>query len=147
MKIGILCEGGMTDEPVLRLVLGNLFPEIDFVIKGVSKRIIFEAADIELKTAIPAGHVQRYFMGSQETIFRKRLNKFELSKATKIFAVFPLLAGHQDWNRACYIAHEPKTIPATAQNRARQAAQRLSAQAPERRCPLKVHPVLFRAGG
>ena len=43
--------------------------------------------------AIPAGHVQRYFMGSQETIFRKRLNKFELSEATKIFAVFPLLAG------------------------------------------------------
>lgn len=49
MKIGILCEGEMTDEPVLKLLLGSLFPELDFEVKGVSKKIIFQAADAELK--------------------------------------------------------------------------------------------------
>lgn len=48
MKIGILCEGEMTDEPVLKLLLESLFPEIEFIIRGVSKAIIFKAADVEL---------------------------------------------------------------------------------------------------
>lgn len=61
MKIGILCEGEKTDEPVLRLLLGSLFPEIDFVVRGVSKKIIFQAADAELKRMFDS-NVERFLV-------------------------------------------------------------------------------------
>jgi len=45
MTVGILCEGGETDAPVLELILSHLFPDTTFVICGVSKRAIFDAGD------------------------------------------------------------------------------------------------------
>ena len=49
MKIGILCEGERTDQPVLELVIKTLFPRIDLYVKGTDKKVIFTAADLEIK--------------------------------------------------------------------------------------------------
>jgi hypothetical protein len=48
MKIGVVCEGGFTDEPVLKLLLEHLFPDTTFLIKGVDKAIIFRTGDVVL---------------------------------------------------------------------------------------------------
>lgn len=55
MKIGILCEGERTDEPVLRLLLEHLFPTHEFMIKGRSKAAIFSAGDIDLAALFDEG--------------------------------------------------------------------------------------------
>lgn len=51
----MLCEGEMTDGPVLNQLLEHQFPHVSFNIRGVSKRVIFEAADIELAKLYHAG--------------------------------------------------------------------------------------------
>jgi hypothetical protein len=55
MRIGIMCEGEKTDEPVLRLLLEHMFPAHQFQIKGVSKAAIFSAGDIELARMFEQG--------------------------------------------------------------------------------------------
>jgi hypothetical protein len=55
MRIGILCEGEKTDEPVLRLLLEHIFPAHEFLIKGVSKAVIFSGGDIELARLFAQG--------------------------------------------------------------------------------------------
>jgi hypothetical protein len=48
MKIGILCEGELSDKPTLKVLLEDQFPGIDFLIQGVDKAVIFRTADVEL---------------------------------------------------------------------------------------------------
>lgn len=55
MRIGILCEGEKTDEPVLRLLLEHVFPAHEFLIRGVSKAVIFSGGDIELARLFDQG--------------------------------------------------------------------------------------------
>lgn len=62
MKIGILCEGEKTDEPVLKLLLESLFPQIDLVVRGVSKKFIFEHADTALKLMFEDSNVERFLV-------------------------------------------------------------------------------------
>src|SRR5437762_334027 len=59
MKIGILCEGEFTDEPVLKTLLQSQFPEVDFFIRGVSKAIIFTNPDGELISMFNTKKVER----------------------------------------------------------------------------------------
>lgn len=47
--IGILCEGEMTDAPVVQTILEHLFPNVSFTVRGVSKKVIFDMIDIELR--------------------------------------------------------------------------------------------------
>ena len=51
MKIGILCEGELTDAPVLKTLLQSQFSAVDFFIRGVSKAIIFTEADLLVREA------------------------------------------------------------------------------------------------
>jgi hypothetical protein len=55
MTIGILCEGDLTDVPVLKLFLEHLFPEHNFIFKGLPKKVIFEFADRELMLLFEQG--------------------------------------------------------------------------------------------
>lgn len=55
MRIGILCEGTFTDAPVLRALLVSVFPQHEFLVHGKDKRVIFEAADLELNVLFEAG--------------------------------------------------------------------------------------------
>lgn len=59
MKIGILCEGELTDAPVLKTLLQSQFPEVDFCIRGVSKATIFTNADGELISMFNTKKVER----------------------------------------------------------------------------------------
>jgi hypothetical protein len=49
-RIGIICEGEVSDAPVLELILEHLFPgdDFEFNIDGVSKRDIFSSPDVLL---------------------------------------------------------------------------------------------------
>src|SRR5262249_27693870 len=55
MRIGVLCEGEMTDEPVIRLLLEHVFPNHEFLVRGVSKAVIFKSCDYELAKLFEAG--------------------------------------------------------------------------------------------
>jgi len=59
MKIGILCEGEFSDKPVLEVLLKDQFPGVDFLIRGVDKRVIFSAADAELAIMFNKFNVER----------------------------------------------------------------------------------------
>lgn len=50
MKIGIICEGGNTDAPVIKLILEHRFQgtDVKFHIQGVSKKDIFGSGDVLL---------------------------------------------------------------------------------------------------
>src|SRR5579864_9002319 len=59
MKIGILCEGKFTDQPVLETLLQSQFPAVDFFIMGLSKKAIFTNADLELTSMFNTKGVER----------------------------------------------------------------------------------------
>ena len=55
MKIGVLCEGENSDEDVIRELLQHRFPQTEFIIRGKTKRVIFEAADLEIEDLLKKG--------------------------------------------------------------------------------------------
>lgn len=55
MKLGVICEGEMTDGPVLRTLLEAEFPNVEFEVEATTKAAIFSAVGIRVDRLLAKG--------------------------------------------------------------------------------------------